>query len=330
MIIYLRLSFIRRSTRQKKLRDIWEPIILDYLSTEINLDKTIKRLNVSHHDLYFFTDFTSEYLGSLAGSEYEQLIKLLKKLNLADFEVKKLRRRNVWIRVFALNHLGLIKEKRTIPEIKKSLKDSNPLIFYAAAEALSSMQDADSFDEVAATLLVRPYWNKIRTAEIFLKYGRAAAARLVKFLDDENITSDRKALVIDILGEFKATEMAEELLRLGPRTDDVNIKVSIIKYLGKITYLNAKQFLIASLDDEDWVVRGQAAKSLGFIGVPEAVNKLAFLLKDKVWWVRYLSAQSLANIGREGWARLEQAKHSPDKFARDVSAQIISEMRLNV
>jgi len=330
MIIYLRVSYIRRSKRQAILRDKWEPIILAYVSGDIDIERTIKRLNIRRRNLPFFTDFTSEYLGSLAGSEYEKLIKLLRRLDLADFELKKLRHRNVWKRVFALNHLGWLKEKRTIPEIKKSLKDSNPLVFYAAAEALSSMQDEDSFDEVASTLLSRPYWNKIRTAEIFLKYGRPAAPQLVKFLNDKNITSDRRALVIDILGEFEATEMADELLALGPLTTDFNIKVSIIKYLGRITYLNAKDFLIMSLDDDSWVVRGQAAKSLGFIGVPEAVDKLALLLRDNVWWVRYLSAQALGNIGPEGWTRLEAAKKGADIYARDISTQIISEMELNV
>lgn len=328
-IIILRTSYIRNKKFKKYRRDRWEPIILDYLSEEISLDQAIIKLKIKSSDMSFFTDFVSDYLGSLAGSEYEDLIDLLKGLNLVDWEVDRLKKRNVWIKVFALSHLGIIKDKRTIPRIKESLKDRRPVVVYSAAQALSAMRDQDSFDEVAATLLKGDAWNQIRTAEVFLQYGGQVVERLIKYLKDPEIVTERKALVVDILSEFKCLTVADELLRLAEKTTDIEVKTSIIKYLGNINYLEAKEFLVKSLSDPNWIIRSQAAKSLGLIGDPSILDSLTPLLSDEVWWVRYLAAQALGEIGPEGWEKLTATREQAgDNFARDISRQILDEMEI--
>lgn len=330
LMIAFRLAYIHEEKYKRYQDEVWEPLILSFLTGEATLLQLVKKLKLKSRDRYYFAEFISNYLSALAGEECDKLIALLKALNFTAWEVKRLKKRNVWVRVFALIHLATIKDEKAIPDIKRSLRDPLPIISFAAAQALASLQDIDSFDEVASVLLSSKPWNRIRAAEIFLEYGRPAVGKLLKFLYDPAVEETRKALIIDVITEFKYDKVADELLRLAIETPNDDIKVSIIKYLGQISYLDAEDFLTACLSNKNWVIRSQAAKSLGLVGDPEKVNQLAHLLKDEVWWVRYHAANALGNIGPEGWEILKKVKaSSEDKYAVDISAQILDELNFN-
>lgn len=327
LMISFRLAYIREKNYQLRQSDLWEPVILSYLSEELPISGAIKELNLKSRDRYYFAEFISDYITNLAGDEYDKLIALFKELKFTDWEIKRLKKRNLWERVAALNQLGIIKDAKAAPYLRANLNDPLPLISFAAAQSLASMRDPDSYEDIAKLLLKTSPWNRIRAAEVFLEYGRSSVTKLTKFLYDPDIESIRKALVIDVFSEFKEDAVAGELLGLARASTDPNIKTSIIKYLGQISYLDSEDFLLESLNDPNWITRSQAAKSLGLIGDPEVIDRIVPLLSDDIWWVRYNAASALGDIGVEGWEKLKEIKATnPDKFAREICSHVLSEL----
>jgi HEAT repeat protein len=95
--------------------------------------------------------------------------------------------------------------------------------------------------------------------------------------------------------------------------------------LGRVP-LNLSEDLLAALDDQTEFVRVQAAHAAK--GLPQKLV-LPFLYEamgDRSWWVRRASAESLLRLGAGGRAALEKAARShPDRFARDMSAQVLAD-----
>jgi HEAT repeat protein len=77
---------------------------------------------------------------------------------------------------------------------------------------------------------------------------------------------------------------------------DGRTRVRARKALGKIGH-PAVKYLIEALKDKNQVVRWEAAKSLGEIEDPSAVDALVTALRDKMFDVRWLAAQALIQIG---------------------------------
>jgi HEAT repeat protein len=71
-------------------------------------------------------------------------------------------------------------------------------------------------------------------------------------------------------------------------------------------------------------VRALAARSLGALGVREAVPALAARLTDRSWWVRRHAAYALARLDAPGRAALEHVRAaSPDRYAREMAAEAL-------
>jgi HEAT repeat protein len=77
---------------------------------------------------------------------------------------------------------------------------------------------------------------------------------------------------------------------------DGRARVRARKNLVKIGH-PAVKYLIEALKDKNQAVRWEAAKSLGEIEDPAAVDALVKALRDKLFDVRWLAAQALIQIG---------------------------------
>ena len=61
----------------------------------------------------------------------------------------------------------------------------------------------------------------------------------------------------------------------------------------------AVKCLIGALKDKNQVVRWEAAKSLGQIADPDAIDALVTALRDRVFDVQWLAAEALIKIGKD-------------------------------
>ncbi|MCS6290554.1 MAG: HEAT repeat domain-containing protein [Nitrospira sp.] len=85
--------------------------------------------------------------------------------------------------------------------------------------------------------------------------------------------------------------------------------------------------LVEALGSRDWIVRMHAAKGLGRIGDPEAVNVLMPLLQDKVKAVREEASSALAAIGAAAVLGLIQALEHDDWLVRLHAVEALGKLK---
>ena len=119
---------------------------------------------------------------------------------------------------------------------------------------------------------------------------------LLEYLTMPNKPPEASRLVIDTLGDFKATEGVETLIKFLEDERD-RFRWSASNSLGKISDGRAVQPLIKLLGDDFADIRQITADSLGNIGAPAAAPALVkTLLNDKDSRVRELAAKALGKI----------------------------------
>ena len=109
---------------------------------------------------------------------------------------------------------------------------------------------------------------------------------------------------------------------------DGRTRVRARKNLVKIGH-PAVKYLIEALKDKNQVVRWEAAKSLGEIEDPLAVDALVTALRDKNFDVRWLAAQGLIQIGSKSVKPILRAliEHPQDDDVRVGAHHVFHDLR---
>ncbi len=325
--IFLRMAFNANQRLRKRQFEIWENLILKYVSAEANEEEIARAVRTKHFGL--FSEFMEKYLETLRGEDFGKLTYLLKKIGLVGYNLKRLGSRKKWHKVYAAFLLGLMRDKEAVPGLQKGLRDKNYLMSFACATALAKIGEKQQLKETLSLLTRREDLGPDKAAEILLEFGSGICAELSLLLDKENIQRRWKYLIIDLLGYWQYLKSGPTLLRLLNGSENGEMKVRCIKALGEMSYLESAPALAAHLDDEDYLARSEAARALGKIGASDYSVKMVKSLSDKNWHVRYNAAQALASFGEKGITLLkETAKEEKSSEARGISIHILSEIEL--
>jgi hypothetical protein len=108
-------------------------------------------------------------------------------------------------------------------------------------------------------------------------------------------------------------------------TDNIDLKIAVLKYLSHTDTLSSKNILLNYLNDAHDEVRTTVVKLLGKTGDKMMIPYLTSKLSDKAWWVRINSAHALANLGEEGIYALKSISPHDDKFAYETAQAYLGE-----
>jgi HEAT repeat protein len=135
----------------------------------------------------------------------------------------------------------------------------------------------------------------------------------VERLNSENVIQVREA-IFD-LGEDSEHSSIPRLVELYDTTDSKEVRLEIIRALGKMEEEGPVARLVRMLGDMDTDIRIAAAEALGKIGDPKAVPALTGLIAD--YDVRLVAIWSLGNIGDTGAVEeLSRYLNDEDKYVR--------------
>ena len=330
MILYailLRIASNARQRLRKKQFEIWENLLLRYLSREASTQEIRRAVKAKHFSL--FAEFMEKYLEVLRGEDFESLKHLLKKVGLFEYTLSMLNSRNMWDRVYAAFFLGLMRNKEAVPYLQKGVEDKHHLVSFASAIALAKTGEKLNLVEMLSFLAKRDDLESDKAMEVLLESGRGIGDELSLLLDREDIRKKWKYLIIDLLGYWQHLKSGPRLLRLLNTSKDNEMKIRCIRSLGELSCIESTPDLAAHLEDENWPIRSEAAKALGKIGASEYSGKIAASLSDKNWWVRYSASKALANFGEEGMTLLRKmAREERDSDARRICTHVLSEIKL--
>lgn len=330
LLVYVILMKIVSRSRQKSKKrqfEIWEELILEYLSGEESSQKIAEEVRVK--DFRLFSEFMEKYLEMLKGADFQSLVHLLKEMGLFGYNLKRLGSRKRWPRIYAAFFLGLMRDKEAVSALDRGVEDKDSLVSFVSATALAKIGEKSHLKETLLVLTRRKDLRPGQAAGVLLEFGSGACAELGLLLSKESVTLQWKYLIIDLLGYWQHLEAGPMLLELLRASDDHQVKMRCIKALGQMSCIDSVSTLASYLDDEDCLARLEAVKALGRIGAWDLVAKMAGCLSDENWHVRYHAAQALAAIGKEGVAFLEgAAEQKTSSDAQRIASHILSEIKL--
>jgi hypothetical protein len=193
----------------------------------------------------------------------------------------------------------------------------------AAARGLATLRDLSALGWLCAhprALATRPL---PAISGLLRAFGPGARVWLIAALDRGLDQPHFECAVLDALGITRCRSARERIeQRLQSRQREV--RVAAARSLGRLGMGEAIPSLIGALADPAWPVRAQAAGALGRLRATPAVDALAERVTDPAWWVRHHAAYALAMLGAEGRDVLcELVLRSPDVYAREMAREAL-------
>ena len=214
--------------------------------------------------------------------------RLIKKLSSVYWDV---RMRAVWF-------LGYTGDPRAIQPLIRTLKDENPTVREAAANALARIGDARAVTALSNTLLVPDKNSDVRKAAVnalaCIK-DKSAVTALSNALKEGNFNVRRDAT--EVLCNIGNSRVIGPLINVLKNDDHFINRENAAKALGKINHTRAVEALCDALKDESFGVRMEAAKAIGAIGDAMAVIPLIKQMEADVPIVKEKLAEALGKIG---------------------------------
>ena len=235
-----------------------------------------------------------------------------------------LRKRDVALRLQAIDMLGNLGEQSAAPALVKLVDAESTILSLAAARALLHIDSifvhrfitllGEGHDWPAAkvraivqedrAILEQPMIVAVRTSEA------PAAKNLVEYL--QFFDRDRSLPVVRYL--------------LGTTTYPA-LLTAALRVLGEIGERSDANAAAAFLGNSDWRVRVQATNAIGKLGDGAQIPMLATLMDDAHWWVRYRAAQALSALAKDDAALANVVAGTNDRYGRDMLAHVIAERR---
>ena len=322
---YLRIYYNIKNKYIQKKQNGWENTILEYISKDTGI--YIFNFDVKDKDFRIFGEFIENYLVDLKGDEYERIINFLKDINYGEMLMKALDKANKWDKAYAAHFLGLMKYKQAESKLLKLVYDKSPVVYLNAFEALHQIDSQEKLSRIIKDILKNKDVNITKIIEIILGYGDVINPILIKMLEDAEINSQEKRLIVDVLTFRNVIESSTVILKIAKETVDIELKIACIKALGSIEEPDSIQFLTECLNSDNWVIRSQSAKSLGKIGIETTIPKLRnVLINDDNYWAKLYSAHALKQMKQTGISELNEVLSvSEDVKINDIINYILQE-----
>jgi len=350
--LYLRLRYFLKDKYIEKKKREWENIILEVISAEtdttsIVLNKSviledyipydmvnhtnIIDLKVKYKDFQIFGEFVEEYLVNLEGEDYNHIIQLMSETGYGEVLMKAIDKSDKWGKAYAAHFLGLMNYKKAEEKLLKLVYDKSPVVYLNAFEALNKIESREKISQIIKNLLKNKFIGNTKVIEILLGYGNSINTVLIEMLEDAEIDSEGKRLIVDILASRGVFESVEPILELAKIATDLELEIGCIKAFGLLEDPVCVPFLMERLYSGNAIIRSQSAKSLGKIGMDDAIPVLEErLFKDNDYWMKLYSALALKEMKEKGMDVLKRAleKDSDEQLVQIVNHILEEEVNL--
>lgn len=192
------------------------------------------------------------------------------------------------VRSRAAKALGAIGDTQAVGALRQALKDPELDVRIEAVKALGTFKDPNTFEDMADLLLEDPQIGARQAAAI--AFGETSHPGAVPYL---------MLALRDPFWWYEREQAADALLEA-------------IESLGTL----AVDALVEALTDSEGTVRRYAAKLLGQILDPRAIQPLGLALYDTHFEVGKVVAESLARFGPLGLKVLAEALRHPEAWLR--------------
>ena len=317
---FLHSQIVRRSKRAERFRAKWQPLLFESLG---GLPKNLPP--IKRRDEAAFLTLWNYLQESLRAEAKEELNRLAYSINIDAVAMRRLEEGSANEQLLAINTLGWLQESQAWSRLEEFLHGDDTRFALLAAKALIRI-DAERAIAILVPLLVRrESWSLTVIAEMLRVAGADIISEPLARAAFDAPTEDAPRL-IRLLALAHPGATIPVVRKLIGGVSEIEVVTACLHVLQDTEELDTvRRFL----KDDRWQVRLQAAACLGRIGTEEDEPRLIEMTGDLEWWVRYRSAQALANLPSMTSERLaEIAENHPDKYARDIIRQVVTERQV--
>jgi HEAT repeat protein len=328
VVVILALHFIkrRRAGRREAFAAEATPIVKGYFAGKVSLEEAVDFLKRDRSDSLGLLIRISE---GATPEESPRLKALLAAFPFEQKEIAALKSKRVPIRLKNAQILGYLRDPAAIPHLLTALDDEVLSVRLAAAQSLALLGDPDTVLPVLLALDTHGEVPQRRVAEVLLAFGQPAVEPMLKVLNAPDTPYSQLIIAVRVCGMLQVGQATPRLIDL-LQHDVMPVRLNCVRALGSIGDRSALSAISQLAEDPDWEVRNVVMQAIGAVRASEYSSLLLTGLADAAWWVRYSAAQALYQLGAPGIQALKDASsQSLDRYARDISTQILQEHALH-
>jgi HEAT repeat protein len=243
-------------------------------------------------------------LPKLRGQDREVLAKLLDRRGAVDAARRQSRSKRAAARAQAGEFLGDAASPTAMRDLLELLHDPNPQVRWSAARGLGRLGNPAALSPLLASLEgARPMPVDV-VAEAIFEIRDCPVSVLRQGLKSQSVPT--RALTVELLGRFQALAAADDVIDRLHHDPSVEVRARAARALGRMGSPHAVDPLLSCLGEGPVAMRVQAIWALGEIGAFQAVPALRGILLEPSRQMAELAALALVAIGPDGIKALGQ------------------------
>lgn len=314
-IAILRFTSDRRRRIELALARRWQPVFLHAIEGLPFAPPRIHR-----RDREIILRLWIHFTESIRGDASVRLRQLALDLEFDRTSRELLVRRKMLARLVAIVALGRMKSADAWDQLVDLLTSSNPTLSLLAARSLLQIDASRSAAIVLGEFMRRDDWPLVKVSNMIAEAPREAISGPLQEALTQ-VSPQNAPRLLSLSAPWGDSWPA--LLALLSADHPPATLAAALKACSDPRGLDLVRRLATH---RDWIVRTQAAATLGRIGGQEDSLRLQAMLSDPEWWVRYRAASALAHmpgVSRQQLTAL--CAQLSDRFAADILRQVLAE-----
>jgi HEAT repeat protein len=297
--------------------------VMAYLDSNEPLKIPAKSL--SKWDLIFLQEQLIELAERVKGGHRERLSILFEQLGLPSREMTRLAKPLSATRIDAAYKLGAMGSGQAVPALfsllEKERDDSGR--FIVARAIVRCARDVGDLREMVTKMVSFSPDSPRLIAELLLESRLDLSPLLKEWLNH----SDLRLVHVAVAGlSHHLDEELAHFLRKLQRSEEKELRIKATKLFLQTNLWVTPAQVESLMADDDWEIRAITAKAIGRWREEAYLSLLVQVMEDSNWWVRRNAARSLLSFGEAGFRALcEIAVHSRKEESVDLAMQTIQE-----
>lgn len=287
-ILHMHGQRLRREAREMRLAARWAPVLGDWASGAETAPPDLPTADVTA-----FLHLWNEAHQSVRGAARERLEQLAARVALASKAVRLLHSGSLASRMWAALTLGSLRHRPAWDELQRLVQTPSPWMSFTAALALTRIAPTQAMAELMPYCVERRDWSRSRLLLVLRDAGPAAVSPPLAQAIQTAPESELPRL-LSFASAADPARLRPAILQRLEHAQDPQVIAACLRHHRDSRDLPRLRQLI---EHPAWIVRVQAARSLGALGQAEDVGRLIKRLDDDAWWVSYRAAQALAESG---------------------------------
>lgn len=298
----------------------WEAQLAEYLFGDEKDPAPFRSLRGVEWD--YFRQFLFRTRETLAGAEAENIERLVRELGMDRDLPQRLASRKAKERAQACLEVEVLHLDEHLPAVVNLLLDEVPHVAYNAARALGRSRQMKYAEAVLQWVLHQEDFQHERLLRVLEAFGPALPPWLEVYLLDIQADARTWRLYALLIASTRSPDGLARCVVLLDHEDD-EVKAAALKALIALGDPGCFEPTLPFAFHSNWVLRSQAARTIGVLGGPSGIPQLLQLMSDPVFEVRHNAAVSLHQLGTPGLRALEELARDPhaDRFARDLALE---------